>query len=104
MSMIAASVLKHLENILEKTRHEVVRVSMNFQRMLEHIMVKFIMLGMIVESSFVKTTITLARYLDLLQRSLHRSTLLASLWIGLLFTMAFLVIALLSMHGGISWD
>lgn len=103
MSSMAASALRHLEKLLEKTRHGVVRISRNPPKLLEYVMVKLIRLGIVVENNFIKTTMTLTRYLDLLQRSLHRSTLLASLWIGLLFTMAFLVIALLTMHGGILW-
>ncbi|WFO75322.1 hypothetical protein J4526_09720 [Desulfurococcaceae archaeon MEX13E-LK6-19] len=103
MSSVAASALRHLEKILDKVRHNFVKASKNPPKLLEFLMVKAVRMGVSIENKFVLIVRKLTLYLDVLQRSLYRSTLLASLWIGLLFTMALLIVALLTMTGGKLW-
>lgn len=100
MSSVTASALRHLEKILDKVKHNFVKAGRSPPRLLEFLMVKAIRIGVFLENKFIVFIRWLTAYLDAFQRSLYRSALLASLWIGLLFTIALLIIALLTIAGG----
>ncbi len=100
MSSLAASVFRYLEKTLNRTRNNLVRAGTIPQKLLEFLMVKVVRISAYIEDKFVAILRKLTIYLDRLQRSLYRSTLLASLWIGFLFTLALLIVALLTISGG----
>ena len=99
MSSLGASALRHLEKLLDKIKKGTKVVGRSPPKLLEYIMVGIVRIGERMESRIVECIRLLTKYLLKFQKSLFESVLLASLWAGLLFTIALLIIAILNVLG-----
>ncbi len=99
MSSLGASALRHLEKLIEKIRRGTRLISRSPPRLLEYVMVGIVRTGERIENGFIQYTRLFTKYLQKLQRSISESVLLASLWAGLLFTLALLIIAIINVLG-----
>ncbi len=95
MSSVAASAIRHLEKMVEKIKTGIIVFSRNPPKLLEYIMVKTVIVSDKIEEAIVVMIKNFTNLMAMLQRSLSRSILLASLWFGLLFTMALLLLAVI---------
>ncbi len=100
MSSVAATVIRRLESFLGNIKSDLVFFISKVQKILEYIMVKLVCMSMRAESSIIRSFMKVSKYFDRIQKSLYKSTVLASLWIGLLFTISFLILAILTLLGG----
>ncbi|MCD6488602.1 MAG: hypothetical protein J7K21_05195 [Desulfurococcales archaeon] len=94
MSATTASTLRYLEKIAEKVKRDITRIGAKLSNKLKYFLVKTVRFGNKNEAWIIRTTERVTRKLGLLQKSLYESTTLSSLFIGVLFTLAFLVLAL----------
>ncbi len=99
LSSIAASSLRYLERLVEKIKKGIVNFSANPPGLLEYLLVKVVRLGDRIEYGIVYIVGRFTEKMSIIQKSLARSVLLASLWIGLLFTLALMLIAVLLSWG-----
>ncbi len=95
LSSLAASSIRHLERIVEKVKKGFVSIGRSPPRVLEYVMVKIIRFSDRVEYGIVCLIKRVVDKLSIIQRSLAKSVMLASLWIGLLFTLSLLAIAII---------
>lgn len=100
MSSLGASALRHLEKLLDKIKKGTRIIGRSPPKLLEYIL-EYIMVGIVragekIETGLVHYINLIMKYLLKFQKSLFESVLLASLWAGLLFTIALLVIAVLN--------
>ncbi len=96
MSSLGASALRHLEKLLDKIKKGTRIIGRSPPKLLEYIMVGIVRAGEKIETGLVHYINLIMKYLLKFQKSLFESVLLASLWAGLLFTIALLVIAVLN--------
>ncbi len=96
MSSLGASALRHLEKLLEKIKKGTGVIGRSPPKLLEYIMVSIVRAGEKIELVIIYFVNLIMKYLLKFQKSLFESVLLASLWAGLLFTIALLVIAILN--------
>ncbi|RLG83223.1 MAG: hypothetical protein DRO40_05355 [Thermoprotei archaeon] len=99
MSSLGASALRHLEKLIDKIKRGTRVISKSPSKLLEYIMAGIVRAGDRIENGLVQRIRLFARYMLRFQRSLFESVLLASLWAGLLFTIALLIIAILNVLG-----
>lgn len=100
MSSVIASAIRRLEDVFEKVKNNFILLVRCPSGFLESTMVHTIRFGSRAENTIVRLSMRVSRYFDRLQKSLYKSTILASLWIGLLFTLSLLIIAVLILIGG----
>jgi len=99
MSSLGASALRHLEKLLDKIKKGTRIIGRSPPKLLEYIMVGIVRAGEKIETGLIHCINLIMKYLLKFQKSLFESVLLASLWAGLLFTIALLVIAILNVLG-----
>ncbi len=99
MSSLTASALRHLEELIYKIKKGMSRAGGSPPELLEFILVRIVRAGERFEGLVIAGVKKLTQYLQYMQRSLATSVMAASLWAGLLFTLALLVIAIVTMAG-----
>lgn len=99
MSSLGASALRHLERLLDKIKKGTGIISRSPPKLLEYIMVSIVRAGEKIERLLIHCINLITKHLLRFQKSLFESVLLASLWAGLLFTIALLIIAILNVLG-----
>lgn len=95
MSAVRASVFRKLEEVVER----ILGVRIAHAALISIVLGRIVFFGNHVESSIVLFAKTATDYLLKLQRSLERSVLMASLWTGLLLSIALLLVALVASMG-----
>jgi len=96
MSSVTASTIRLLEQVLDKIRRGGAELGLSIPKALEYVAVKSAVIGERIEDRVVSGAKRLARIFDYLQRSLYEALPLSSLLVGVLFTIAILIIALIS--------
>ncbi|MEM1643182.1 MAG: hypothetical protein QW369_00185 [Desulfurococcaceae archaeon] len=95
MSAVRASIFRKLEEIVER----ILGVRIAHAALISVVLGRIVLFGNRVESLIVLFAKTTTDYLLKLQRSLERSVLIASLWTGLLLSIALLLVALIASMG-----
>lgn len=95
MSAVRASIFRKLEEIVER----ILGVRIAHAALISIVLGRIVLFGNRAESLIVLFAKTTTDYLLKLQRSLERSVLIASLWTGLLLSIALLLAALIASMG-----
>jgi len=92
MNIVGASIARYFERIIAKIKAGTAKISRSPPTALEYILVKIVRIGRKLETSILNVSMKLAVLADKVQKSLYESALLTSLYIGLLLTLALLVV------------
>ncbi|MCS7127849.1 MAG: hypothetical protein N3E36_01055 [Sulfolobales archaeon] len=95
MSAVRASIFRKLEEVVER----IIGVRIAHAALISIVLGKIVLFGNHIESLIALFAKTTTDYLLKLQKSLERSVLMASLWTGLLLSMALLIVALIASMG-----